>query len=64
MYASLLVGVASAFGRLVMVSSVRRMGKHMLKGFKEVSKVSNTSLNARIVGMMVSQDSYVFSLLC
>ena len=30
------------------------MANHTLKEFEEVSKVSNTSLNARIFGMVVS----------
>ena len=41
------------------VSSVRRMAQSvMLKDFEEVSEVLNTSLNAMIFGMMVSQDSH------
>ena len=36
---------------------VRRMAKHTLKEFEEMSEVSNTSLNARIF-RMVSQDGH------
>ena len=40
------------------VSSVRRMAQSVLKEFEEVSEVLNTSLNAMIFGMVVSQDSH------
>ena len=41
------------------VSSVRRLEQSVtLKDFEEVSEVLNTSLNAMIFGMMVSQDSH------
>ena len=48
----LLVGVACAFEMVghvqQSVSNVRRMVKHTLKEFEELSEISNTSPNARI----------------
>ena len=47
--ALLLVGMASAFGTVGHVQQImRRMAKHTLKEFQEVSKVSNTTPNVRI----------------
>ena len=47
--ALLIVGVGNAFGMVGHVhQSVRRMAKHMLKEFQEVSDVSNTSPNMKI----------------
>ena len=47
--ALLIVGVANAFGMVGHVhQTVRRMTKHMLKEFQEVSDVSNTFPNMKI----------------
>ena len=41
------------------VTSVRRMAKRTLKEFEELSEVSNTEPNARILSMVVSQNNHV-----
>ena len=54
--------VAYGFGQSV--TSVRRMAKHILKEFEKASEVLNTSPNAKILGLVISQDSHVLSKFC
>ena len=57
-----LLCVAYDFGQSV--RSVRRIAKHILKEFEKASEVLNTSPNAKILGLVISQDSHVLSMLC
>ena len=66
--ALLLVGVTCAFGTVGHAQqSVRRMAKHTLKVFQEVSKVLNTSPNMRIwlfIERVVGEQYMKHSLFC